>query len=259
MPGLTANIAFWSTLSLNIPDFSRYAKTQKDQFRGQLLGLPTTMALFSFVGVFVTGATGLVYGEFIWDPVVVISKIGNPFVAVLGAIGIIIATLTTNIAANVVAPANGISNLNPKKISYKMGTLITGLAGVAIMPWKLLSSAGAYIFGWLGTYGLFLGPLAGMYIADYYIFRKKTIDLNGLFKGKDGRYWYKNGFNMKAIWVWIISAILPLLGKVVPSLTFFADNGWIIGFLIALFLYPVFMKSDSTSLISDKEFSDMTE
>jgi nucleobase:cation symporter-1, NCS1 family len=258
LPGLTANIAFWSTLSLNIPDFSRYAKTQKDQFRGQLLGLPTTMALFAFVGVFVTGATGLVYGEFIWDPVVVISKIGDPFVAVLGAIGIIVATLTTNIAANVVAPANGISNLSPKKISYKMGTLITGVAGIVIMPWKLLSSAGAYIFGWLGTYGLFLGPLAGMYIADYYIFRKKNIDLDDLFRGKEGRYWYKNGFNMKAIWVWIISAILPLMGKVVPSLSFFADNGWIIGFLIALFLYPVMMKSDSSSLMLDKEFKDMT-
>lgn len=258
LPGLTANIAFWATLSLNIPDFSRYAKTQKDQFMGQLLGLPTTMAVFAFVGVFVTGATGIIYGEFLWDPVVVISKIGNPFAAILGAIGIIIATLTTNIAANVVAPANGISNLSPKKISYKMGTLITGVAGVVIMPWKLLSSAGAYIFGWLGTYGLFLGPLAGMYIADYYIFRKKTIDLDDLFKGKDGRYWYKNGFNMKAIWVWIISAILPLMGKFIPSMTFFSDNGWLIGFLIALVIYPVFMKSEGASLVTDKERKEMT-
>ncbi len=258
LPGLTANIAFWSTLALNIPDFSRYAKTQKDQFMGQLLGLPTTMAAFAFVGVFVTGATGIMYGEFIWDPVVVISKIGSPIAAILGAVGIIVATLTTNIAANVVAPANGISNLSPKKISYKMGTLITGVAGVAIMPWKLLETAGAYLFGWLGTYGLFLGPLAGIYVADYYIYRKKVLDLDDLFRGSEGRYWYGNGYNMKAVWTWVISAILPLVGKFVPSLGFFAENGWMIGFLIALVVYPVLMKNENTSLVTETESKQIT-
>jgi len=258
LPGLTANIAFWSTMALNIPDFSRYAKTQKDQVKGQILGLPTTMAAFAFVGVFVTGATGIIYGEFIWDPVVVISRIGSPVASILGAVGIIIATLTTNIAANVVAPANGISNLNPKKISYKVGTLVTGIAGIVIMPWKLLSSAQAYIFGWLGTYGLFLGPLAGMYIADYYIYRKKVLDLNDLFTGSDGRYWYKNGFNMKAVYTWVISAILPVTGKFVPALSFFADNGWIIGFLIALIIYPILMKSNTASLVSKAENAKIT-
>lgn len=257
--GLTANIAFWSTLALNIPDFSRYAKSQKDQFRGQLLGLPTTMAAFAFVGVFVTGATGIIFGEFLWDPVAVIGGIGSPFAALLGAIGIAVATLTTNIAANVVAPANGISNLNPKKISYRMGAVITGVAGVAIMPWKLLSSAGAYIFGWLGTYGLFLGPLAGMYIADYYIYRKKVIDLDDLFRGEESRYWYGNGFNMRAIYAWIIAAILPVLGKVVPSMKFFAENGWIIGFVIAIFVYPALMKKDNTSLVTEKEEKEITQ
>jgi len=259
LPSLTANIAFWSTLALNIPDFSRYAKSQKDQFNGQLLGLPTTMAAFAFVGVFVTGATGIIFGEFLWDPVAVIAKIGSPFAALLGAIGIAVATLTTNIAANVVAPANGISNLNPKKISYKMGALITGVAGVAIMPWKLLSSAGGYIFGWLGTYGLFLGPLAGMYIADYYIYRKKVLDLDDLFKGEKSRYWYGNGINEKAIYTWIIAAIVPLSGKIIPALSFFADNGWIIGFLVALFLYPALMKSDTSSLVTDAEDAEITE
>ena len=186
MVGLTGNIAFWSTLALNIPDFSRYAKTQKDQFRGQLLGLPTTMAAFAFVGVFVTGATKIIFGEFVWDPVAVIANIGSPLVAILGAIGIAVATLTTNIAANVVAPANGISNINPKKISYSTGALITGVLGVAIMPWKIMSNAGAY-FGFLGTYGTFLGPLAGLYIADYYFFRKRKLDVMGLFTGEGGK------------------------------------------------------------------------
>lgn len=257
--GLTANIAFWSTLALNIPDFSRYAKSQKDQFRGQLLGLPTTMAAFSFVGVFVTGATGVIFGEFLWDPVAVIAKIGSPFAATLGAVGIAVATLTTNIAANVVAPANGISNLNPRKISYRMGAIITGIAGVAIMPWKLLSSAGAYIFGWLGTYGIFMGPLAGIYIADYYIYRNKVIDLEGLFKGEESRYWYGNGFNMQAIYAWILAITLPILGKLIPSMSFFAENGWIIGFLIALIAYPAMMKKDSSSLVDENEEKTMTE
>lgn len=259
LASLTANIAFWSTLALNIPDFSRFAKSQRDQFRGQLLGLPTTMAAFAFVGVFVTGATGLIYGEFLWDPVAVVAKIDSPIAAFLGAIGIAVATLTTNIAANVVAPANGISNLNPRKISYKMGALITGAAGVIIMPWKLLSTASGYIFGWLGTYGLFLGPLAGMYIADYYIYRKKLIDLDDLFKGKQSRYWYGNGINEKAIYTWVIAGILPLLGKLIPRLSPFADNGWIIGFLIALFVYPILMKKDTSSLVTEEENEEITE
>lgn len=259
LPSLTANIAFWSTLALNIPDFSRYAKSQKDQFNGQLLGLPTTMAAFAFVGVFVTGATGIIFGEFLWDPVAVIAKIDSPLAALLGAFGIAIATLTTNIAANVVAPANGISNLNPKKISYKMGALITGVAGVVIMPWRLLATAGGYIFGWLGTYGLFLGPLAGMYIADYYIYRKKILDLDDLFKGEEGRYWYGNGINEKAIYTWIIAAIIPLLGRFIPALSFFADNGWIIGFLIALLVYPALMKNETSSLVSESEDAEITD
>lgn len=259
LPGLTANIGFWATLALNIPDFSRYAKTQKDQFMGQLLGLPTTMAAFAFVGVFVTGATGIIFGEFLWDPVAVVAKIGSPIAAFLGAVGIAVATLTTNIAANVVAPANGISNLNPKKISFRMGAVITGLAGIAIMPWKLLSSASAYIFGWLGTYAIFLGPLAGMYIADYYIFRKKVIDLDDLFRGEESRYWYGNGINPRAIYTWILSCILPLLGKIIPSLRWFADNGWIVGFILALIIYPILMKSDTSSLVSEEEEMQITE
>ncbi|TCO74800.1 NCS1 family nucleobase:cation symporter-1 [Marinisporobacter balticus] len=259
LAGLTANIAFWSTLALNIPDFSRYAKSQKDQFRGQLLGLPTTMAAFAFVGVFVTGATSIIFGQFIWDPVAVVQHIGSPVAALLGAIGIAVATLTTNIAANVVAPANGISNLNPQKISYSTGALITGIAGIAIMPWKLLSTADAYIFGWLGTYGILLGPLAGMYIADYYIYRKKRLDLHDLFKGEESRYWYKNGFNEKAVYTWILACTLPILGKVVDGLSFLADSGWIIGFLLAIVIYPAIMKNEHDSLLSEEEEAAITE
>jgi NCS1 family nucleobase:cation symporter-1 len=177
LAGLTANISFWATLALNIPDFSRYAKSQKAQFRGQLYGLPTTMAAFAFIGAYVTTATGYIFGAPLFDPVAVIASIGSPLVSFLGAVGVIMATITTNIAANIVAPANGLSNISPKRISYKTGVLITGFFAVAMMPWKLLETAGAYIFGWLGTYGIMLGPLAGIYIADYYIVKKRNIDV----------------------------------------------------------------------------------
>ena len=251
LPGLGANIAFWATLALNIPDFSRYAKSQKDQFMGQLLGLPTTMTLFAFIGVLVTGATKIIFGDFIWDPTQVIARLGSPLAAILGAIGVVVATMTTNIAANVVAPANGISNISPKHLSYRIGALITGGLGVAIMPWKLLSSAGAYIFGWLGTYGLILGPLAGIYVADYYIFRKKKVELADLFLGEKGRYWYSNGVNYRAVFVWFLSALVVLMGKFIPGVLLFArisENGILVGFILAAIIYPLVMKNDRSSL-----------
>jgi len=259
LPVLTANIGFWATMALNIPDFSRFAKTQRNQFMGQLLGLPASMTAFSFVGVFVTGATNVAFGEMLWDPVAVVGKIDSPIAGLLGALGIAIATMTTNIAANVVAPANGISNLNPQKISYRHGVIITGIAGIVIMPWKLLSSAEAYLFDWLGTYAIFLGPLAGLYIADYYIYRKKIIDLDDLFRGEESRYWYGSGFNSKAIYTWIIAGILPLLGKIIPAMSGFADNGWVVGFIIALIVYPILMKSETASLVTPEEEEKITE
>lgn len=255
---LTANIAFWATLALNIPDFSRFAKSQKAQYTGQALGLPLTMLAFSFVGVFVTGATKIIFGEFVWDPVQVIVRMHSPVASILGGLGIIVATLNMNIAANVVATSNDISNLNPQKISFKRATLITGVAGIAIMPWKLLSSASAFIFGWLGTYGILLGPLAGIYIADYYIHRKKLVDEHSLFSGPEGRYWYKNGFNTKAFVIWFIAAAIPMIGKFVPSLKFLSDGGWILGFLIGMIIYTYASKNETVSLLSEEENAKIT-
>jgi NCS1 family nucleobase:cation symporter-1 len=259
LKSLTANIAFWATLALNIPDFSRFAKSQKAQFRGQLFGLPLTMVVFSFVGVFVTGATKLIYGEYIWDPVQVIQMMHSPTASILGGLGIIIATLNMNIAANVVATSNDISNLKPQLISFKTATLITGAAGIAIMPWRLLSSASGFIFGWLGTYGILLGPLAGIYIADYYIHRKKLVDQHSLFSGKEGRYWYKNGFNMTAIYVWIPAAAIPMIGKFVPGLSLLADLGWILGFALGFGMYIFAMRNETASLLSEEENQRITE
>ncbi len=259
LKSLAANIAFWSTMALNIPDFSRFAKSQKAQFRGQLFGLPLTMVAFSFIGIFVTGASRIIFGEFIWDPVQVVAKMGNPIAAIIGCLGIMIATTNTNVAANAVATSNDISNLNPRKISFKTATLITGAAGVAIMPWKLMSSASSYIFGWLGTYGIFLGPLAGIFIADYYIHRKKLVDVESLYSADKGRYWYGKGTNKKAIYAWLLACILPAMGLFIPAISIVADAGWMVGFVLALIIYPILMKGDKVSLLSPEENDEITE
>lgn len=166
VPSLTGMVGFWATLSLNIPDFTRYARSQKDQMIGQALGLPPTMALFSFIGVAVTSATVAIFGEAIWDPVVLLSKFQNPFVIFLALVSLSVATLTTNIAANVVSPANDFANLLPRRISFRTGGLITAVLGIVMMPWKLLSDYGTYIFGWLIGYSSFLGPIAGAVVSE---------------------------------------------------------------------------------------------
>ncbi len=256
--GLTGNISFWATLALNIPDFSRYAKTQRAQFRGQLYGLPTTMAAFAFVGAYVTSATIFIYGAPIFDPVAVIAQIESPIAGLLGAIGIILATLTTNIAANIVAPANGLTNIAPKKITYKHGVLITGIFAVVMQPWQIMAS-GVNFFGWLGTYGIMLGPLAGIYIADYYIVKKRNIDVMALYQGAEGRYWYQNGFNVKAIASWALACLLPVMGMFIPSMSAFYNNGYAISFLVGMGLYVLLMKNETTSFVSDEQEEAMTE
>jgi NCS1 family nucleobase:cation symporter-1 len=166
VPGLTGMIGFWATLSLNIPDFSRYAASQRDQVVGQALGLPLAMAFYSFIGVAVTSATAVIFGHTIWDPLDVLVQFRDPVVLVVAMVALCIATLATNIAANVVSPANDFSNLAPKRISFRTGGLITGVIGIAMMPWKLLADPSGYIFTWLVGYGALLGPLGGIMIAD---------------------------------------------------------------------------------------------
>ncbi len=157
-PALTGMIGFWATLSLNIPDFSRYAKSQRDQVIGQTLGLPLTMALYSFIGVAVTSATTIIYGETIWNPVDVLTRFKNPVVLIVAMLALCIATLATNIAANVVSPANDFAQLSPRKISFRIGGLITGIVGILMMPWKLVADPNGYIFTWLIAYSALLGP-----------------------------------------------------------------------------------------------------
>jgi NCS1 family nucleobase:cation symporter-1 len=205
-PGLTAMVGFWATLSLNIPDFTRYARSQKDQAMGQLIGLPTTMVFYSFIGIAVTSATVLIFGQAIWDPVSLLGKFDNPAVVIVSMFGLTIATLSTNIAANVVAPANGFANIAPKKISFKLGGYITGIIGILIFPWKLISDPEGYIFRWLIAYSALLGALAGIMICDYYIVRKTKINIAELFD-PNGEH---KGWNAAA-WIAFVVSILPVI------------------------------------------------
>lgn len=254
--GLTAMVGFWSTLSLNIPDFSRYAKSQRDQLIGQAVGLPPTMAFYSFIGIVVTSATVVIFGEAIWDPVEVINRMGNKWLSCLALIAVAVATLSTNIAANVVSPANDFSNLAPKHISFRTGGMITAVIGLLIMPWKLLADANGYIFTWLIGYSALLGPIAGIMIADYFVLRKKQLDVAHLYRS-DGIYRYTNGFSLAALGAFML-AVLPNLpgflsqvGAIhhVPALfKIIYPQAWFIGFGLAFFLYLLFRKISPTPI-----------
>ncbi|HEX6162732.1 MAG TPA: NCS1 family nucleobase:cation symporter-1 [Vicinamibacterales bacterium] len=245
---LTANVGYWATLSLNIPDFTRYAKSQRSQAVGQALGLPATMTAFAFLGVAVTSATIVIYGEAVWDPVALIARIGSPFVVIFGALVILAAQITTNMAANVVSPANDFSSLAPKKISYIAGGLITAAFGVLMMPWKLYADASAYIFTWLIGYSSLMGAIGGVLIADYWIVRRRELSLPDLFK-MNGAYTYTNGVNAKAM-IALVLAILPVVpgfvraaltpGGVVPNPTLFDHlytYAWFVTFALSAAIY----------------------
>jgi NCS1 family nucleobase:cation symporter-1 len=206
-PNLTAMVGFWATLSLNIPDFTRYARSQRDQILGQAIGLPTTMILFSFIGVAVTCATVIIFGEAIWDPVALLARFESPVVVGFSLFALSVATLSTNIAANIVSPANDISNLWPSRISFRTGGLIAGVIGILIMPWKLLTTLGGYIFTWLIGYSALLGSIGGVMIADYYVLRRTELNVGELYR-RHGQYCYGNGFNWRGLTAMVLG-ILP--------------------------------------------------
>ena len=197
-PNLTAMVGFWATLSLNIPDFSRYARSQRDQMLGQLIGLPTTMAFYSFIGITVTCATVVIFGEAIWDPVQLLGRFDNRLTVAFALFALTVATLSTNIAANVVSPANDFANLRPRSISFKRGGLITGLIGILIMPWKLYTDLANYIFTWLIGYSALLGSIAGVMLADYFVLRRRRLAVEDLY-AVDGAYSYRGGVNWRAL------------------------------------------------------------
>jgi NCS1 family nucleobase:cation symporter-1 len=250
---LTANVGYWATLSLNIPDFTRYAKSQRSQVLGQALGLPTTMTAFAFIGVAVTSATIVVFGRPVWDPVELVTMIGSPAVIIFGALVVLAAQVTTNMAANVVSPANDFSNLAPRRISYVTGGLITAVVGVAMMPWRLYSDAAAYIFTWLIGYSSLMGALGGILIADYWVLRRRKLNLKDLFSVQ-GEYTYGNGTNWRAVAA-LVLAILPVVPGFIRASTTpggqVADPGlldhiytyaWFVTFALSFVLYLALAK-----------------
>jgi len=244
IPSLTGMVGFWATVALNIPDFTRYAKSQRDQMLGQALGLPTAMTLYSFIGVAVTSASAVIFGEAIWDPVVLLGKFNRPVVALLALIALLVATLNTNVAANVVSPSNDFSNLNPRRISFRTGGLITGVIGVLLMPWKLLGDYSNYIFGWLVGYSGLLGPIAGIMIADYFVLRKCKLDVDALYR-RGGQYEYSAGMNWRAIAALAAGIVVALCGLAFPPLRWLYDYAWFVGFLVAGAAYLVLMGGKS--------------
>ncbi|MDA1008737.1 MAG: NCS1 family nucleobase:cation symporter-1 [Planctomycetota bacterium] len=207
LPSLTGMIGFWATLSLNIPDFSRFARSQRAQMVGQAIGLPVTMALYAFIGVAVTSATTIVYGAAIWDPVDVLTRFTNPAILIIAMFALCIATLVTNLAANVVGPANDFANVAPKHISFRTGGIITGVIGILIMPWKLIADPSGYIFIWLVGYSALLGPIGGILICDYFLLRRTQLNLRALYT-VHGAYSYLGGFNPIAI-IALVLGIAP--------------------------------------------------
>lgn len=241
IPSLTGMVGFWATVALNIPDFTRYARSQKSQVIGQALGLPPAMTVYAFIGVAVTSASAVLFGEAIWDPVLLLQRFRQPLVASIALVALLLATLNTNVAANVVSPSNDFSNLNPRLISFRTGGLITGVAGLAMMPWKLLTDFNSYIFGWLVGYSGLLGPVAGVMITDYFLIRKTKLDVSNLYR-RNGIYEYRKGINPVAMFSLAAGIAVALGGLVVPSLRWLYDYSWFVGFAVAGLVYYVGMR-----------------
>jgi nucleobase:cation symporter-1, NCS1 family len=241
IPSLTGMVGFWATVALNIPDFTRYAKSQRAQMLGQALGLPAAMTLYSFIGVAVTSASVVLFGTAIWDPVELLGRFHQPMVALVALVALLIATLNTNVAANVVSPSNDFSNLNPRRISFRTGGMITGVVGVLMMPWKLLGDFSAYIFGWLVGYSGLLGPIAGVMIADYFVVRRTRLKVDDLYR-RHGAYEYDGGVNWRAVAALATGIAVALLGLVIPPLRFLYDYAWFAGFGVAAALYVSLMQ-----------------
>src|ERR1700739_4783226 len=240
IPALTGMVGFWSTVALNIPDFTRYARSQRAQMVGQALGLPTAMTFDALIGGAVTWASAVIFGEAIWDPVVLLGRFNQPMVALVALVALLLATLNTNVAANVVSPSNDFSNLRPSLISFRTGGLITGVVGILMMPWKLISDFSAYIFGWLVGCSALLGPIAGIMICDYYLVRGRELVLEDLYR-RGGTYEYRGGFNLKAMTALACGVGVALIGLSVPAVRWLYDYAWFVGFVVAGGIYFLLM------------------
>ncbi len=255
-PALTAMVGYWATLSLNISDFTRYAVSQRAQIKGQVLGLPLSMTLFAFIGVAVTSTTLVIFGEAIWDPVLLVRRFDSPLIICFAMLAVVIATLSTNVAANVVGPANDFSNLWPAKINFKRGGYITGVIGIVMMPWKLLADPSGYIFTWLIGYSALLGPIVAILLVDYFVLRRCQLDITDLYR-YHGRYSYRSGTNPMAVAALLLGVIPNVPGFLVQIKILQAEHwplavelyhyAWFLGFSVAGISYYVLMVQQHTA------------
>src|SRR6185503_10337520 len=252
IPSLTAMIGFWATLSLNMPDFTRFGRSQREQVVGQVAALPTTMTVFAAMGVMITSAAVVIYPHMkpdeLWDPMKLVGQFQQVVVVAISMFTVVVATLAVNIAANVVSPANDFANACPRWISFRTGGLITGIIGILMQPWKLLKDPSGYIFTWLGGYSGGLASIAGVLIIDYWLVRKKQLELGDLYRTR-GFYTYAGGWNWRAVVATLIGCAVawagPLLaraGLVVPLLQMFYDYAWFVGFGFSALSYWLLMK-----------------
>lgn len=241
IPSLTSVVGFWATLSLNIPDFTRFAKSQKAQAWGQALGLPTTMTIFSAIGVLVTSATIVVFHHAISDPVILLGHFHNIFLLIVSMVAIVVATLSVNVAGNVVSPAYDFIQLFPKHMTFGKGGLLTGILAIVMCPWRLISNPHIYIYSWLDIYAGFLGPIAAILIADYWVFRRQTLAVVELYE-KSGRYFYGRGYNSLAVWALVAGIVVSLIGKVAPPVAWLFNYSWFVGFVVSFLVYLILMR-----------------
>lgn len=245
-PSLTANISFWATLALNITDFTRYAKSQNDQIMGQI-GLPIMMGLFTFVGLAVTSSTGVIFGRVISSPIQLLGEIGGFWTTILAIIGISLATVTTNIAANVVAPANALVNLSPSLFTFQRGALLTALLGIVFQPWRLLKSSESFVYTWLVGYSALMGPIGGIILSDYYLVRGTNLNIKDLYSLRpNGDYYYSGGYNLSSM-VALIVGMVPVIPGFLKKLGFLVsipnvlvgiyNNAWFFSFFVSGIIY----------------------
>jgi NCS1 family nucleobase:cation symporter-1 len=250
IPSLTAMIGYWATLSLNMPDFTRFGQSQKEQTIGQVVALPSAMTVYSGMGVLITSAALIIFPnvspEILWDPVKLVGQFEEKWIVAVAMFTIVLACLCVNAAANVVSPANDFANAFPRFITFSRGALITGIVGICMQPWRLLSDASAYIFTWLQGYSGGLGSIAGVLIVDYWIIRKKQLDLPDLYL-EEGSYTYKGGWNWKAVVATLIGCFFAWIGAFVSALSTIYEYAWFVGLGVSGLVYFVLMSSGNGS------------
>jgi NCS1 family nucleobase:cation symporter-1 len=241
VPSLTAMIGYWATLSLNMPDFTRFGRSQREQMVGQVVALPTTMTVFAAMGVLITSASAIIYGKAIWDPVELVGRFREPWLVAISMFTIVVATISVNIAANVVSPANDFANAFPKHVNFRRGGLITGFIGILMQPWRLLADPSGYIFKWLLGYSGGLGSIAGVLIADYFFIRREKLALADLYR-REGTYRYRGGWNVTAVAATLHGCFWAWIGLFVPPLKFLYDYAWFVGFFVSAAHYMIAMR-----------------